>query len=89
MKANKTAAVLAMGSRLGKSGKNTQSPAQSKIQFTTHSQVGLICLDKQLGAEKQPENVSKLDKVSIFDEKYDKVNIKGGVHVQQDRKMKQ
>lgn len=43
--------------------------------------MGLICLDKQLGAEKQQENVSKLDKVSIFDEKYDKENIKGGVHV--------
>lgn len=46
-----------------------------------HSQVGLICLDKQLGAEKQQEKVSKLDTVSIFDEKYDKENIKGGVHV--------
>lgn len=75
-----------MGSRQGKSGKNTQSPAQSKIQFTTLSQEGLICLDKQLGAEKQQENVSKLDKVSIFDEKYDKEDIKGGVHVKKDRK---
>lgn len=51
------------------------------------SQEGLICLDKQLGAEKQQENVSKLDKVSIFDEKYDKEDIKGGVHVKKDRKM--
>lgn len=42
--------VLVMDIRLAKSSENIQSPEWSKIRFIKHPQVGLACLDKQVGS---------------------------------------